>query len=273
MTLADLRGKVAVVTGAGSGIGRAVAMRGAAEGMKVAIIDIDPDDLGETARLIQQEGGACEQFVVDVADRARMAQLAVDVEERLGSVDLLVNNAGVGMRGLAWERPYEDWDWVLGVNLWGAVHGIHEFVPRMVERGEPAHVVNTASIAGLITGPYSCLYTTGKFAVVGLSECLAADLAEVGSAVGVSVLCPGWVRTRIVDAARHRTHADAAGPSSKEQELEASTRLGVEAGMDPAVVAGQVFDAIRTGAFWVLTHDYSDTIRRRSEAILDAYGR
>jgi NAD(P)-dependent dehydrogenase (short-subunit alcohol dehydrogenase family) len=273
MALAELAGRVAVVTGAASGIGAALVGRCAAAGMRVVAADVDADGLAAVRERVAAAGGEVAVEVVDVSVAEEVVALAGAAHRRHGAVHLLVNNAGVGLRGLAWERSLDDWRWVLGVNLWGVIHGVQAFVPRMLERGEPAHVVNTASIAGLLTAPRSCIYTTSKFGVVGLSECLLHDLAAVGAPIGVSVLCPGFVRSGIVDAERHRPARLAGGPpppdTAEERALEARTRAGVAAGRDPALVADQVLDAVRQGRFWVFTHpEYAAAYEQRFAGIV-----
>jgi NAD(P)-dependent dehydrogenase (short-subunit alcohol dehydrogenase family) len=191
--------------------------------------------------------------------------------EAFGAVHVVCNNAGVaGIGRPLWEMSRQDWDWVLGVNLWGVINGIRAFVPTLLEQ-DAAHVVNTASMAGLtagILGPYSVT----KHAVVALSEGLHFELAQRAAAVGVSVLCPGWVRTRIIDADRNRPASVEPRPEAdpaQEMARELVRRM-VETGMDPARVAGHVVDAIRSGRFYVLTHpEMSDGIRRRAEEVLE----
>jgi NAD(P)-dependent dehydrogenase (short-subunit alcohol dehydrogenase family) len=188
----ELDGKVAVVTGAASGIGLALAERFAAEGMRVVMSDVDAARLEQAAASID---GEVEHLRADVSRREDVEALAARATERFGAVHVLCNNAGVTRPGRGWEFTREQWEWVLGVNLWGVVHGVNAFVPAMIDRGEPAHVVNTASLSGLLAWPQLSLYATTKAAVVGFSESLALDLRAEGAPIGVSVLCPGPTRT------------------------------------------------------------------------------
>ncbi|MCU1455005.1 MAG: family NAD(P)-dependent oxidoreductase [Acidimicrobiales bacterium] len=271
----DLRSRVAVVTGAASGIGRGLAERFVAEGMRVVLVDIDAAPLDVVAEALRERGAAVVALAVDVSDPAAMRTVADVAIEAWGVVDVVCNNAGVGIRGLVWERSEADWEWLLGVNLWSVVRSAATFVPLMLEQGG-GHIVNTASIAGLLPGARSALYNTSKSAVVALSESLALDLAEIQAPIGVSVLCPGFVRTDILAAPRHRpsrwTSDEATSPPSAEEvALEERYRTGIAAGTDPAVIAEMVVDAIRNERFWVLPHtQYAPQMQARLDAILDA---
>jgi NAD(P)-dependent dehydrogenase (short-subunit alcohol dehydrogenase family) len=267
----DLSGKVAVVTGAASGIGRAMAERFAREGMRVVLADVERDALDAASDAFAAEHGADHVLAVptDVRDEKSVDALAAATFDRFGAVHVLCNNAGVGVGGMTWDIPADRWRWIVEVNLLGVAHGIRAFVPRMIEQGE-GHVVNTASAAGLLTGPVMAPYYATKHAVVALSEALHFDLQITGTAVGVSVLCPEWVRTRISESERNRPAdveampgmpADGEGAGSIIQGL-------VDSGLDPAEVAGMVVDAIRSGRFWILTHATTlPTAKRRWEAI------
>jgi len=194
----DLKGKLALVTGAGSGIGRATAVALAKEGARVVAVDIDPARADEVR---SELGERCAMArTVDVSKRDAMRELAAELHAALGPLDVLVNNAGVGHSGGVLDSSLEDWDWVVGVNLWGVVHGCHFFVPRMVERGAGGHVVNVASGFGLVAAPGVAPYCTTKFAVVGLSESLRAELAP--HHIGVSAICPGVIATDIISRGR-----------------------------------------------------------------------
>jgi NAD(P)-dependent dehydrogenase (short-subunit alcohol dehydrogenase family) len=254
----DLEGKVAVVTGAASGIGLALSERFVAEGMHVVMADVDAKRLEEATAAV---GADTVAVPTDASRRAEVDALAARAAERFGSVHVLCNNAGVTRPGRAWEFTQEQWEWVLGVNLWGVVHGVNAFVPRMIESGEPAHVVNTASVSGLLSWPGLSLYAAGKYAVVGFSESLALDLRDEGVPIGVSVLCPGPTRTNFRASSR-----------SLEPEAPGDAVPDVEADVEwqtPADVAGKVVDAIRADRFWILTHPaYNPAIERRTrEAI------
>jgi NAD(P)-dependent dehydrogenase (short-subunit alcohol dehydrogenase family) len=269
----DLIGRVAVITGAASGIGRGLATRCLEEGMHVVLADIDDVALQTTTAELRDGGGDVIAVPTDVSIGTDVEHLAEVAVSAFGAVHLVCSNAGVGLRGLTWERTQQDWEWLLGVNLWGAIHGVRVFVPLMLAQGDEGHVVNTASIAGLIPAPFSALYNTSKYAVVALSESLALDLEQVGARVNVSVLCPGFVQSGIVDAGRARPArlANAAEPPihPDDADLEARTRAGVAAGMPPAGVAAMVFAAIRAQRFWVLPHPaYDERIRTRTENLL-----
>lgn len=269
----DLREKTAVVTGAASGIGRALALQAAAEGMRVVVADVDEAGLEETREAVARAGAECVACPTDVAKRVEVERLERRAAGSFGGTDLLFNNAGVLVPGSAWERSEEDWNWQLGVNLWGVIHGISVFLPRMIERGTPAHVVNTASVGGLMVGPFLTPYVVSKHAVVALTEALHHELRLRGVPIGVSALCPGAVRTDIHRSERVRpkelapAHALASGA---EHAFADGLRQSIEAGMDPAEVATQTFAAVRAGRFWILPDPmYREHVRRRARAILD----
>jgi NAD(P)-dependent dehydrogenase (short-subunit alcohol dehydrogenase family) len=267
----ELSGKVAVVTGAASGIGRALAGRFAREGMSVVLADIERDQLDAAAEALAGEHGAGSVLAVptDVRDEKAVDALAAATFERFGTAHVLCNNAGVGVGGLTWDIPADRWRWIVEVNLLSVAHGIRAFVPRMIEHGE-GHVVNTASAAGLLTGPVMAPYYATKHGVVALSEALHFDLQLTGTAVGVSVLCPEWVRTRIAESERNRPADVEAMPGMPDDGEGARSIIQglVEGGLDPDDVAGLVVDAIRAGRFWILTHATTlPTAQRRWDAI------
>ena len=266
----NLQGKVAVITGGASGIGWAVARRAAAEGMKVVIADIEEGALKQAERELTSQGTDAIAVATDVADAASVRELRERALRRYGAVHLVHNNAGVGGGGPIWEVPEEDWRWIVGVNLWGVIHGVAAFVPLLVEQGE-GHVVNTASIAGLTTAPFIGPYNATKQAVVAISETLYKDLEAAGvSGVGVSVLCPGFVQTRIADAGRNRPDWAPAREVENAEEVRATIRDLVEGGIPPAVVAEQVLDAVRQGTFYILTHpDLRAAIQTRFDDIVE----
>jgi len=267
----DFPGKVAVVTGAASGIGRALADRFAAAGMKVVLADVERDAL-ERARAEIAAGGATALAVqTDVSRADAVEALARATLDAFGAVHVVCNNAGVAIGGPAWEMTLADWEWVLGVNLWGVIHGVRTFVPIMLRQGTEAHVVNTASMAGLVSGPMMSVYNVAKHGVVTLSETLHHDLAMQGAKVGVSVLCPAWVNTRIHESQRNRPAALGESNLPPGAEVMQQTIASLLAsGLSPAHVAGLVFDAVRDGRFYVLPHpDWKRLVRTRMDDILE----
>jgi NAD(P)-dependent dehydrogenase (short-subunit alcohol dehydrogenase family) len=270
----ELRGKVAVITGAASGIGRAVAERCAGAGMKVVLADVEEPALAAAEGALRDAGADVVGVRTDVSQPDEVEALAGRAVERFGAVHLVHNNAGVAAGGLIWELPLADWRWVLSVNLWGVIHGVRTFVPLMLAQGEEGHVVNTASLAGLTSTPFLGPYSVSKHGVVTLSETLLKELAMQGAKVKVSVLCPGLVRTRIGESGRNRPapldderHDDA---SAVDAMASGAFQQLIEGGMDPAAVADQVLDAVREERFWVLTHPELDqAIRSRADDILE----
>jgi NAD(P)-dependent dehydrogenase (short-subunit alcohol dehydrogenase family) len=266
----DLAGKAAVVTGAASGIGYALAEALGHEGMRVVMADVEEQPLTEAAAKVRSVTGSDVLGVpTDVSVAASVDDLAVQAIEAYGPVALLCNNAGVAGGGLVWDTPLSEWEWVLGVNLWGVVHGLHTFLPAMVAQGE-GHIVNTASMAGLLASPGMAPYCASKHAVVAISEALYRELELAGSPLGVSVLCPGFVNTRIVDA--DRNWPSRLGPVPEQGEVATMVdqffRQQILAGMPPATVAEHVVAAIKQRRFWVLTHaeQYADHVRSRFDA-------
>jgi NAD(P)-dependent dehydrogenase (short-subunit alcohol dehydrogenase family) len=272
----DLAGKVAVVTGAASGIGRATATAFAAEGMKVVLADIDEKNLDASLRSLGDAGYSVAGLSTDVSDGASMEALAAFAESSFGGVDLVHLNAGVAAGGPIWTLSENDWKWVLGVNLWGVIHGVRSFVPRMLAGGGPGHVVATASMAGLISGGIMGPYNVSKHGVVTLAETLLRDLMMMGAPIGVSVLCPGWVNTGIGESGRNRPDALRNAEASGDI-LGSSTATGgasplkavLEGGISPDVVAAEVLDAVKIGRFYILTHAWKDLIKARMDDILE----
>ncbi len=253
----ELAGKVAVVTGAASGIGRAMARSFGAAGMKVALADVEAGALEEARRGLADEGIEAKGFVCDVSQPDAVQQLAEDVVSTFGGVHVVVNNAGVFCGGTTWGTSLNDYEWILNVNVWGVIHGIRSFVPILLEQNEPAHVVNTASMAGLTTGPMTAAYFMSKHAAVALSESLYHELAaRENCPVGVSVVCPELVNTRIFHAERNRPphlKRDAEEDLPPEtKEVETITANVAAAGVDPSVLADRTVEAVRGGRFWVL---------------------
>jgi NAD(P)-dependent dehydrogenase (short-subunit alcohol dehydrogenase family) len=252
----ELHGKVAVITGGASGIGFATAERLAAEGMKIVIADVEPGALEAAVKKLESGGAAVLGVRTDVSKADEVERLAQKTLERFGSVHVVFNNAGVAVTGEAWENSLADWEWVLGVNLWGVIHGIRTFVPILLRQNEPAHVVSTASMAGLTSNPGMAVYNVTKHAVVTLSETLHHDLALRGSPVKASVLCPGFINTRIMDSARNRQSDAKHDPPTPEASalgasIELALREGIKQGYAPSHVAERVFEAIRDERFYV----------------------
>ncbi|NRQ34946.1 SDR family NAD(P)-dependent oxidoreductase [Nonomuraea sp. NN258] len=263
----ELSGKVAVVTGAASGIGRALATRFAAEGMSLMLADVDPGGLAETAALAGDAKVLTQ--VTDVSDAAAVRHLANRTFGELGAVHVLCNNAGVFQGGHLWTRSEEDFSWLLGVNLWGVLHGIRAFVPRMIEQDTEGHIVNTVSVAGLFAAPWFGTYSVSKYAALAASQSLAQDLAVTGSKLRVTALCPGGVKTRINDSARVRPPDLSNLRSSDETESQEIIDHVLEGGIEPSQVADLVVEAIHEERFLLLTHpEYADRLRRQTETLL-----
>jgi len=260
-------GRVAVVTGAASGIGFALSERFASEGMRVVMADVEGPALAEAADLLAGRGAEVLPVLTDVSSGEQVDALRDRALEAFGAVHVLCNNAGVSGGGRSmWEMSARDWEWVLGVNLWGVINGIRAFIPVLLEQ-DGAHVVNTASMAGLTTGVLGP-YSVTKHGVVALSEGLYLQLAQQGGTVGVSVLCPGWVRTRIGESDRNRP-AGLTPPAEIDPAIADVLRELIQTGMEPSAVAGHVVDAIRSHRFYVLTHpEMGESVRRRAEDVL-----
>jgi len=256
----ELAGKVAVVTGAGSGIGEGIARAAAGAGMKVVVADIDVRNAERVAADIGENALACKVDVTSLASVEAMRDRAL---ERFGAVHLLCNNAGVWIGALMQDADIKDWQYLINVNFYGVIHGVKAFLPLLLRQGE-GHVVNTASMGGLISGPPEGLYTTTKFAVVGLSEALLLEVAHEG--VGVSVLCPGLVNTNLI------TQSFAVRPDALDSGIDHQQPApDVASGIDPRAVGEQVVDAVREGGFYIITHDdYRDIIAGRHDGILAA---
>lgn len=272
----EFRDRVVVVTGAGSGIGKAMAERFAAEGMKVVMADVEGPALDAAARELEDKGALVTPVLTDVSKAESVEALARRAFDEFGEVHLLCNNAGVGGgTGLSWDCTLADWQWVMGVNLWGVIHGVKFFLPRMIEQGTEAHIVNTASLAGLVSGPGLAIYRVTKHAVVSLSETLFHELKLAGSQVHVSVLCPGWVNTKIMDSARNRPEGLMNKPEEEKalpaaEAMEQVVRGLLAQGSPASEIAQKVFEAVRDEKFYIVPHpQYTQMIRTRMEDILE----
>jgi len=267
----ELAGKVAVVTGAASGIGLALSRRLGADGMRVMMADVEGPALADAAGVLADEGIEVASAVTDVSDAGAVDALARTTLERFGAAHVLCNNAGVSGGGPAWQVPLPVWRWVVGVNLFGIVHGIRSFVPHLIEQGE-GHVVNTASVAGLLAGPGTSPYSATKHAAVAMSEALYHDLAAIGSPVGVSVLCPGFVSTRLYESDRNWPYGEQGSPATRPGAAAGrqALRQALESGLAPAMIAETVRDAIVGDQFWILTHpELNDPILGRYRAAVE----
>jgi NAD(P)-dependent dehydrogenase (short-subunit alcohol dehydrogenase family) len=261
----DLRGKTAAITGAGGGLGRAMALAFAREGMHLALADVDEGALQETASLLSRPP------VVSMRVDVSKVQDIQEFSRRIDQPFLVCNNAGVSPLGAVWENSAGDWQWILGVNLWGVIHGVRAFAPRLIAQNE-GHIVNTASVAGLISPPGSGAYNVTKHAVVALSESLLHDLRERNSAVGVSVLCPAYVPTGISSSERNRPAGLAAGSKSElTKAKEANLKKAVASGRLTADdVAKAVVAAVKDDRFYILTHPrIKGAVEARMRDILD----
>ena len=254
----DFGGKVAVITGAGSGFGREFARIGARLGMRLALADVQADALQATVDELSGQGATVFGERTDVSRAEDVERLAARTLDAYGGAHLVFNNAGVAAGGLAWENSVRDWEWVLGVNLWGVIHGVRVFTPILLAQGEEAHIVNTASVAGLVNPQMMAVYNVSKHGVVSLSETLHHDLRLVGAKVGVSVLCPAFVPTGISASERNRPAdmANDAPPTASQAALKAQLDKAVGSGrITAAQVAQTTFDAVRENRFYVITHE------------------
>lgn len=273
----DFDGKTAVITGAGSGIGRGMAEYAAASGMNVVVADVQQDALDETVAVVRDAGAEVMGIRTDVTDPAAVENLAAAAYDRFDAVHLLHNNAGVFQGGVSWQRTLADWEWVMKVNFWGVLHGIQSFVPRMLAQeerdgdGDDIHIVNTSSVAGITTVAYSGPYVVSKFACAALTESVAHDLRAQGSSIGVSCLVPGAVDTRIAQSERNRPD-EPPGEAQAPDHWFVAGALGqmiAERGLPPIEAARIVFDGIRNGDFWICTTEaYEAILQPRFDAMI-----
>jgi NAD(P)-dependent dehydrogenase (short-subunit alcohol dehydrogenase family) len=268
----EFKDKVAVITGAASGIGRAIAERCVRAGMKVVLADVHEADLNRTETELKSAGGTVLAVRTDVAKRSDVELLARQALDTFGQVHLLFNNAGVTADGAPWEATWNDWEWAIGVNLWGVIHGVKVFTPLMLAQNTECHIVNTSSTAGLIVGSMVAPYSVTKHAIVALSENLYLTLQQRNSLVKVSVLCPGFVRTNIANDERNRPADLRNEPVEKTAQMHAGMnafKAAIEAGVPPLQVADVVFEAIRKEQFYVLpSPEWIEQIKLRTDALL-----
>ena len=268
----ELKDRVAVVTGGASGIGKGMTRAFAAEGMKIVIADIEAEARDRAVLDLTKEGAEAIGVECDVSSPAAVEAVRDAALSAFGAVHVVCNNAGVagGQPGPIWTAPQEDWDWVLGVNLMGVIHGIQTFVPLLIEQGEGGHIVNTASLAGLMEG--AGIYGVSKQACVGLSETLWRDLRSTESGVSASVLCPAWVNTRIMESERNRpeTPRPESEVPAEAQAIRNMVEGFIKEGLDPDDVGRRVARAIQDDTFYILTHPgWNNIIRSRMENILN----
>ncbi|HVL75345.1 MAG TPA: SDR family oxidoreductase [Noviherbaspirillum sp.] len=273
----NFEGRVAVITGAGSGFGREFARIGARLKMKLALADVQQDALDATRAELEQQGAEVLALRCDVRKADEVQALADATMQRFGAVHLVFNNAGVGHGGLVWETSVADWEWVLGVNLWGVIHGVRIFTPLMLETakkepGYEGHIVNTASMAGLLNAPNMGVYNVSKHAVVSLSETLYHDLQLIDAPIGASVLCPYFVPTGIHQSMRNRPDElkDDAPMTASQRASRAVSEKAVTSGkVSAAEVAEKTFDAIRSGGFYIYSHPQAlGNVQTRMEDII-----
>ncbi|MFI1582960.1 SDR family NAD(P)-dependent oxidoreductase [Embleya sp. NPDC020630] len=275
----ELAGRVGVVTGAAGGIGYGIAQALADDGMRVVLADTDTARLEEAAALLRADGAEVAAVPTDVRDAAAVRALADAALAGFGRVDVVCNNAGVWTLNRQWETELVDWQWVVDVNLWGVVHGVRTFVPLMLAQPEGGHIVNTASMGGLLGGAMTGPYSTTKHAIVGLTKGLRAELAE--TAVGVSLLCPGKVRSEMLDRVNARPVADAddetpgdGGPTPSARDVIDAMRRSQAGAMSAREAGGQVAAAIREDRFWVLpgADAHAPLVRAEFDELVGAFG-
>jgi len=283
----EFKDKVAVITGGASGIGLGIAKRAVNEGMKVVIADIEEEALNSAEDILKLLGDDVVSVVTDVSKVGDIEKLAQETIDNYGNVHLLCNNAGVGSAGVLWEASLAEWEWIMNVNLWGVIHGIRTFVPIMLEQDEECHIVNTASLAGLISTNYEGIYSITKHGVVALSEVLSQELSAMKSKIKVSVLCPGFVKTNILNCIRNAPESvpdrdidfDTALEEFIKVHPEAEEFLNMfmgmwESGITPDKAGDIVFEAIKDEALYILTDTailFKNMVKERMDGIFDAF--
>lgn len=265
----EFQGRVAIVTGAASGIGLALCQVFAEQGMKIVLADVEQEALTVAADSIEAMGAECLAAVCDVGDPEAVEELAALTVETFGAIHIACNNAGVFAGGTLWESSLDDYEWLIGVNQYGVINGIRSFVPRMIDNGEPCHLVNTASMAGLTTMPFSGIYNMTKHAVLALSETLFHELSLMAPQVGVSCLCPEAVNTGIGHSQRNRPESLSDTPASDGRSLAEEAIISTAAGgKSPRTLAERVLQGIRDQQFYLLSDDaWRDTANARLEDI------
>ncbi len=284
----DFKDKVAVITGAASGIGLGIAKRAVKEGMKVVIADVEEEALASAEDILKKSGGSVLAVLTDVSKADNIERLAQKTLDTFGKVHLLCNNAGVGsVAGILWETPLVEWEWVINVNLWGVIHGICIFIPIMLKQDEDCHIVNTASIAGLISSGYEGVYTITKHGIVALSEQLSRELFAINSKIKVSVFCPGFVKTNMINCKRNcpedmpdrNLDFETALENFLTVHPEATEFIKMflnmwEAGISPEKAGDIVFEAIKDEARYILTDTgliFKNLVKERMNGIIDAF--
>lgn len=271
------KGKVAVVTGGASGLGLAMAQRFAEAGMNIVIGDIEAEPLAMAEAAVAAKGVKVLPVRTDVAKAADVEALAESAYRQFGAVHVLCNNAGIGgSPGAMWELSEEDWRWVIDVDLWSVIHGVRSFVPRMIASGEQGHVINTASVAGLVSGAVGGPYTVAKFGVVALSEQLYFELGRAGHDIGVSVLCPGFVNTNIYDSSRNRQPEygePSVAPTPEGEQFRAMLNEMRNTMLQPAEIGELVFEAVRSRNLYIIpagSEALNNAVRSRFENVVEA---
>jgi len=283
----DFKDKVAVITGAASGIGLGIAKRAVKEGMKVIIADIEEKALASAEDILRKSGDNVMAVLTDVSKADDIEKLAQKTIDTFGEVHLLCNNAGIGVGGILWEASLAEWEWVVNVNLWGVIHGIRIFVPIMLKQNEDCQIVNTSSMAGLISSGYEAIYSISKHGVVALSEALSNELSGMNSKIKVSVLCPGFVKTNILNSLRNAPENVPNREIDFETGLENALKVHPEAeqffkmfmgmweiGLSPDKAGDIVFEAIKDEAFYILTDTgilWENMVKTRMNGILKAF--
>lgn len=267
----SIKDKVAIITGGASGIGLAMARRFSAEGCRLVLADIDPTPLQEAVTNLKNDGAEVIGVVTDVSQRDAVDALRDAAIAAYGKVHILCNNAGVQVAGPMWKISQAKWEWIMGVNLWGVIHGVQSVVPHMIEHGEPSHIINTSSAAGLMSPPFMSAYCVTKHGVVALTECLSQDLRDAKTAIRASVLCPAFVQTNLhVSSSKRPDEApgDALMTDAEQEAFDGATKNLVESGVQPEVIAEAVYETLLTPRLHILTNpEIVPFIHKRADRI------